>query len=273
MSSRQPSPALHRQVWMAIFFGYALLVTLTGTAVILWHHLFWMASMPHSRLGWVKGVTLIVTAATGGGWIRAGIAGFRLIRSHRQWSRLVSSRLAPLPHAPVWPFARWHLYAGDDLSGVTWGIFRAEIAISQTLWNRLTETERLAVMWHEAHHARYRVPLEKMLVSILDAVYPRWGYRQLMHHLTVTEEILADQWAITALGDDTPLIRALLKWLSAPTAPAPTHAGWEEALAARIRYLETHMLSDPPTRITWPVLPTAACELAILAQGIIFWCH
>jgi len=269
-----PSPTVHRKAWALIALGFGLFLTLTGTAAILWHHVLWLTMMPHPHsLIPVLGVTLVATGMAVVAWGRAVKAGYRLITSHRQWSHRIRSRLMPFPTPPVWPSARWHFYAGDDFSGFTWGVIRPHIAVSRSFWDRLTESERLAVMWHEAHHARYRVPLEKVLLALLDALYPGWGYGQVLRRLVVTEEILADRWAIEALGDDTPLISALLKWLPSDGHALDTSVGWEDALSARIRFLEHPTLLEEPPSIVSPVLATTALEVAMLAQGIIFWCH
>lgn len=102
---------------------------------------------------------------------------------------------------------------GRPFSFCYW-FLRPRICLSTGLVRRLDEDELRAVLYHERYHLRHRDPLRLVVARYFAAgLYVVPVVEDLVEHFTLEKELEADQDAIAATGDVSPLARALYKLL------------------------------------------------------------
>lgn len=93
------------------------------------------------------------------------------------------------------------------------GLARPRIYLSRAALEQLTEAELGAVIAHEVHHAQRRDPLRIFVVRMLaDALFFLPALRRLRERYEELAEIAADEAAVAAVGDPSPLAAALLRF-------------------------------------------------------------
>jgi BlaR1 peptidase M56 len=93
------------------------------------------------------------------------------------------------------------------------GFIRPRVYVSRGARDLLSEAQLAAVVAHEAHHARRRDPLRILLVTVLaDALFFLPTLRRLKRRYAELAELAADEAALSAVGDASPLAAALLQF-------------------------------------------------------------
>jgi len=112
-----------------------------------------------------------------------------------------------------------------------WWLPRA--AVSRGLLTVLTDDEVVAVLRHEAHHARSGGPVRHTVLEVLGHAFRYWPRgRELVDSARLEEEIAADRAACSADGGPAALLSALLTLArlgSSPRIGAPAMSSWLEA--------------------------------------------
>ena len=242
---------------VGIAWAGAVLVALGFGLASAIHHLGWILEMPGHRLA---------------------TSAIRVWHQQRRLQAMVFPHLTPFwdpVPPPLGRVARW--YAVDDRQAryaFTWGIGRRRVAVSRGLWEALNESERLAVMHHEAAHAANHDPLQQVLLQILSQAFSPLGMGALYQRYLVQREIRADQRAVAACqGDDTPLLAALKAAVGSNVALV-SPVGLAGALEARIQFLETHHpLSWSNSTLRLRMYASMMAILLTLGEGWLVWCH
>ena len=99
--------------------------------------------------------------------------------------------------------------AEDSAIAFTAGLFRPRVHVGRGLLNQLSTQECEAVLLHEAAHVRQRDPLRCWLIELLFAAFSLPGASRMGAAYRAAREAEADAHAVTYLGDDRPLLRAL----------------------------------------------------------------
>lgn len=99
--------------------------------------------------------------------------------------------------------------ADDSAVAFTAGLLRPRVHVGRGLLKRLSSQECEAVLLHEAAHARRRDPLRCWLVELLFTAFSFPGAFRIGAAYRAAREAEADAHAVTYLGDDRPLLRAL----------------------------------------------------------------
>jgi Zn-dependent protease with chaperone function len=132
---------------------------------------------------------------------------------------------------------RVRMIAGSEPQAFCAGLVRPRIYLSCAAVDLLTRPELDAVIAHESHHARRRDPLRIVLVSVLaDALFFLPALRRLQRRYGELAEIAADQAAVAAVGDPSPLAAALLRFAERGT-PGVVGIAPERV---------DHLLGEPP---------------------------
>lgn len=106
---------------------------------------------------------------------------------------------------------RAQLVASEAAFAFCAGLVRPRIYVSTTLLARVSSAELEATLIHELAHARSRDPLRCWLVElILGSIWFPWT-RRLGDAYREAREARADAIAANRMGDERPLLRALLK--------------------------------------------------------------
>lgn len=99
------------------------------------------------------------------------------------------------------------------------GLLRPRIYVSRGTLNLLNDHELLAVVAHEAHHARHRDPLRLFIARALaDALFFLPVLRRLADRCAALAELAADEAAVQRSGSRRPLAAALVAFEEAPNA-------------------------------------------------------
>lgn len=99
------------------------------------------------------------------------------------------------------------------------GLLRPRIYVSRGTLDLLNDDELLAVVAHEAHHARRRDPLRLFIARALaDALFFLPVLRRLADRYAALAELAADEAAVRRSGGRRPLAAALLAFEEAPNA-------------------------------------------------------
>ncbi len=106
----------------------------------------------------------------------------------------------------------------DSAEAFTAGLFRPRIYLGARVIGRLEARELEAVVLHELAHVRRRDPLRCWLVQIVTASFWWPGMRPLPARHRAMREAEADRFAIERMGDDAPLLKALLRVDAVPAA-------------------------------------------------------
>lgn len=106
----------------------------------------------------------------------------------------------------------------DSAEAFTAGLFRPRIYLGAGVIGRLDARELEAVALHELAHVRRRDPLRCWLVQTIATSLWWPGMRPLPARHRAVREAEADRFAIERMGDDAPLLRALLRVDAVPAA-------------------------------------------------------
>ncbi|HEY8944144.1 MAG TPA: M56 family metallopeptidase [Polyangiaceae bacterium] len=147
----------------------------------------------------------------------------------------------------VFDTIRFHLVDAPGLGACTTGLFRQRIAIDETLWHRLNDDERGAVLHHEDAHRQRRDPLTLLVLRACSAfsVLPRTA--KLVRLWQMDTETECDRHAADATRSADSVAAALLsieryhREMPLVSPPIGANAGGSE-LEERVRAL----LADNP---------------------------
>ncbi|WP_409343232.1 M56 family metallopeptidase [Paenibacillus sp. MBLB4367] len=139
-----------------------------------------------------------------------------------------------------------------DPIALTMGFIRPRIVLSTGLLQLLDSGELEALIQHEIYHMKHRDPLKTFIMSLCSSVLwyvpiLKWSQKQ----YTAAREVLADSYAIEAMGSAESLGSALLKLLRRKqTKRYPfTYASFaESSINYRIQYLIDPQ-AKPPFRL------------------------
>lgn len=170
--------------------------------------------------------------------------GHQALATRRVLARVLARRA--LPDARLGALAaragldgRLDVVPDDTVFTFCYGLLRPRVCLSAGLAGMLDDDELLAVLRHEAHHARHHDPLKILVVrSLASALFflPLAG--ALRNGYLAGKEICADEDATA--GGEIPLARALWKMLAAPRPAWPAGVLAVGALSpteARLRHL------------------------------------
>lgn len=169
----------------------------------------------------------------------------------------------PLSDAPLGP-------------AFTWGFWRPQVVIADTLWQRLAGPEREAVLWHEMYHRLRRDPAQQAILEVLLPAFGWAGLSTLLGYYVVHRELMADQAAIAAChGDKGPLLRALAVTVAladeAEEVPSP---GMRDAWHYRLAYLDSGVWPYRERRaLGYRLLATALSVTVLVAESALVLCH
>jgi len=105
------------------------------------------------------------------------------------------------------------LIAGAHVQAFCAGLVRPKVYLTVAARDALTGPQLEAVIAHEAHHARRRDPLRVLLLTALaDALFFMPALRRLRRRYEELAELAADEAAVAAVGDPSPLAAALLRF-------------------------------------------------------------
>ncbi|MGH2608642.1 MAG: M56 family metallopeptidase [Tepidiformaceae bacterium] len=156
------------------------------------------------------GASAVITALLVGG--RTGLAALRaahaLARSSREVDVFAGGSPVPVRILPC-----------RSMEAFTAGLLRPRIYVGASVISQLQPAELEAVVLHELAHAQRRDPLRCWLVQTVATSlwWPRM--RSLPPSHRAARESEADCFAVECVGDDVPLLRALLSIDPVPVAP------------------------------------------------------
>lgn len=132
------------------------------------------------------------------------------------------------------------LLAMDAAVAFSAGLFRPRIYVSTALLRRVSASELEATLLHELAHVRRRDPLRCWLVELVvwSLWFPRTSWLGLAHR--AARESRADALVAAGMGDDRPLLQALLK-VDALT-PIPGTCGLTSERERALREVRDHGL-------------------------------
>lgn len=127
-------------------------------------------------------------------------------------------------------------------AGFCFGLLRPRVVVTAGLLAQLDVDERAAVLWHEAHHARGRVPLKCLLARLAASAF-FWlpTLHDLRDRYLLVKEIAADRLAVARTSR-----RALAGALLAAADPVPGTVGIADAAALRAERLLDPAAKLPP---------------------------
>ncbi len=201
-------------------------------------------------------------------------------RSHVQLRRRLTAALEPrFSGRPLGPF--YSVPSGqltDASLGVafTWGFWRPQVVIADTLWQRLADPEREAVLWHEMCHRFRRDPAQQAILEVLVPAFGWAGLSALWRYYSVHRELMADQAAIAAChGDKGPLLRALAVTVAlADEGEESSWPGMRDAWHYRLAYLEGGVWPSRERRaLGYRLLATALSVTVLVAESVLVLCH
>lgn len=249
-------------------------------------HLLWLHMMPAKSGSFIELWLWVITVLSAGA---AMVFWYRLVRAVVRWQQRqrsfdevlrpqlkdLSERL-PIPRA-ISPLARWYLLEDSRSAAFTCGLLRPAVVLSTGLLQTLDEQALVAVMHHEAAHAKSYDPLQQSLLWVLRDAFGPLGMDALYSRYLIRREILADEAALVAFGgDDVPLLSALLSTATGQGYPEVEtwSAGLTGLVEARVEFLETGrapQLFDTSMRNR---LLTSALAVALTTvQAVVIWCH
>ena len=215
-------------------------------------------------------------------WMAATTARALAVSRRRHWQ--LRRRLTPAlePRFPGQPLRPFYGVRSGPLTDAplgpafTWGFWRPQVVIADTLWQRLADPEREAVLWHEMSHRRRRDPAQQAILEVLVPAFGWAGLSTLWRYYIVHRELMADQAAIAGChGDKGPLLRALAVTVAladeAEEAPSP---GMRDAWHYRLAYLDSGVWPYRERRALGYRLLAAALSVTVLVveSGLVL-CH
>jgi len=147
-----------------------------------------------------------------------GLGALVLVRALRSAGRQLRAARRFVGQLPV--SGRIHVgsrcvlvFAGSEPHAFCAGLWRPQIYLSRGALELLEARELAAVVAHEAHHAARRDPARILLLEILThALFFLPALRRLELRYRQLAEIAADESALAATGDPSPLAAALLRF-------------------------------------------------------------
>ncbi len=139
------------------------------------------------------------------------------------------------------------------------GTLRPRVVVTTGLLAKLDQDERTAVLWHEAHHARDRVPAKCLLARLAAASFfwlPALG--DLHDRYLLVKELAADRLAVAHTSP-----AALAGALLAVSEPVPGTVGLADAATARIDRLVDPAAKLPPVFRRRALAATAAAATLV----------
>ncbi|KPV43437.1 M48 family metalloprotease [Alicyclobacillus ferrooxydans] len=256
----------------AVALGFVLV---SGIRHLLWMHEMGGMHPSDPSLWLLTGGALLMTSLF---WYRIMAALFRHRAKRLRFESQITPLLKPLgvevPES-IQGAATWYELDDPQPMAFTWGVLHQRIALSSGLCGALDTPARVAVMHHEAAHARMHDPLQHALLLVLaDALGP-FGMRALFQHYLVRREVSADRDALAACGgDDLPILSALFTVAAAQQEPASSYVGLAGAIEARLEFLETgttpHLWDG---NLRYRLLASTMAILLTVGQGLLVWCH
>ena len=153
----------------------------------------------------------------------------------------------------------------NNLFSLCFGILSPRIIITTALVSSLTQKELEAVLLHEQAHMQNRDPLKILLGKTVTSMFFFLPiFSEFNRNMTATNELAADQWAITSQKGTIFLRGALKKILSRPqvafaTVPAISNTDYLE--------IRIHRLVNPALkqnfRISWKSIITSLVFLIV----------
>ena len=140
------------------------------------------------------------------------VVTWRAVRSLRR-QRRVARRLGALPvveRRRVGPHAI-AIVADPRPVAFCAGLRRPSVFVTTCALERLAPDELLAVVEHEAHHARRRAPLRLLVAQTLADAFALASLRDLPERQHATADLAADAAAVAAAGSPRPLAAAMLR--------------------------------------------------------------
>jgi len=274
-------PFRYAYTLLAVLSSVALATALGFMLISGIRHLLWMRLMGGHQSSlpfWLEtGVAAFLTALF---WYRILAATFRQRHEARKLEVRIRTRLLPLVSAvptEIQELAKWYQLDSENPMAFTWGIRRHRIALSRGLIETLDETAQVAVMHHEAAHARMHDPLQQSILLVLADAFGPLGLRALYKRYLVRREILADQAALGACnGDDIPLLSALLAVSGGQGLPGTvaSYVGLAGVMEARVEFLETRNLPRVwDADLRYRMLASVMAVVLTIGQGLLVWCH
>ncbi len=160
--------------------------------------------------------------------IRGTLSLLRQVRATRQLMRLFAPLQAPVP-TRLSPMLAEHGLQEKDLfflnlktpHAFCYGFRQPRIWLTSGLLTLLNNDELSAVLAHETYHYHHRDPLRLLIGRTVKAAFFFWPLvGDLAEAAELQQEIAADQAAIQQASDDLPLLCALQKLLTRPSAGA-----------------------------------------------------
>lgn len=201
-------------------------------------------------------------------------------RSYLQLRRRLTQALAPRIHGwrlpPFYGVPPGSLVDGSLGAAFTWGFWRPQVVIADTLWQRLADPEREAVLWHEMYHRCRRDPAQQAILEVLVPAFGWVGLSTLWRYYIVHRELMADQAAIAGCqGDKGPLLRALAVAVAlADDAEVASSPGMRDAWHYRFAYLDAGVWPYRERRaLGYRLLVTALSVAVLVAESAVVLCH
>lgn len=251
--------------------GFALVSSL--------RHLLWVYMMNGhpAPSNWLWASFIFIAAITIVVWYRVLEATLIHRQQRRQFLFRIQPLLKPFPHGlqkELLKRADWYLIDTQDPFAFTWGFKKAQIAISQGLWDSLDESAQKAVLYHELAHVLHHDPLQQSFLQVLSKALRPIGIGSLYDRYLVRREILADSFAISACkGNEVPLLTAMLA-VAGNAKFEEARADLAGAMDARISFMETGLFPgwwDQPIRFR--LLSTVFAIALTIGEGMLVWCH
>lgn len=153
----------------------------------------------------------------------------------------------------------FHLTPAQRPAAFCFGLLRPRVVLTAGLLAEVGDDERAAVLWHEAHHARDRVPLKCLLARVAASAcfwLPMLG--DVRDRYLLVKEIAADRLAVARTSR-----RALAGALLAVADPVPGTVGIADAAAVR-----AERLLDPAAKLP-PLLRRGRLLASVLAAALL----
>lgn len=163
------------------------------------------------------------------------------------------------------------LLTSDEAVAFSAGLFRPRIYLSTGLLRRVSPSELEAALLHELAHVRRRDPLRCWLVELVlwSLWFPRTSWLSLAHR--AARESRADSLAVAGMGDDRPLLRALLQVDT--LVPFPGSCGLTSERERALRQVRNHGLAiGPGERAAFILgLSLVAAMMFVAVAGLSDW--
>lgn len=179
-----------------------------------------------------------------------------------RWARRVSS--AP---EEVLDTIRFHLIDAPGLGACTTGLFKPRIAVDRTLWRKLSDDERRAVLHHEEAHRQRRDPLTLFVLKLCAALTIPSHAMKLVRLWQTAAETECDRHAARVTRSSDSVASALLVIAhyhrEAPHVSLPIRASAAGSeLEGRVRTLLADIPSPRPANLACDALAVALIGFA-----------